>query len=291
MNLIEFLKTQDDVAKVHVFEASYNSDLHKTVFSEHSKAESYALFEQRVRILEQLGYLNSDLAEPVLSEVLSIDYVWSIVLPIVQKISLFGKGVIGMAGAPGSGKTTLVDAVSTVMSVIEPDKKSIGVSIDDFYYSKAQREARGIAWRAQPGSHNLDTLAGFFDSVNAQSDTVHVPRFNHAVDDVAPSDTVAGPIDYVFFEGWFVGMSDHGYDVLSNALDYLIFIDCSISFSKMRRFHREQTIRERSNGAKGFSEAQMQSFWDEVLEPGIINWVQPVKSKADLVVSVEKYIK
>jgi pantothenate kinase-related protein Tda10 len=161
------------------------------------------------------------------------------------------------------------------------------VSLDDFYYSKAERLKRGLRFRAQPGSHDLEAAVRLLTAVRNHESLLNVPRFDHAADDSISPEQFNGPVSTLLFEGWFVGMRDHGYQPLAEQLDYLIYIDCPKQLARDRRFGREEQIRLASGGTRGLSQASMLEFWNEILEPGITRWVSPVREAANLVIQLD----
>ncbi len=123
--------------------------------------------------------------------------------------------IVGLNGAQGSGKSTLSQYLSQMMSM------QLGVdchvlSIDDFYLSKAKRKRLAasvhplLGIRGVPGTHDvprlLDSLAGFIDP-GIQS--VTVPIFDKLKDDrtknVQRIQKSARPT-VILFEGWCIGV-------------------------------------------------------------------------------------
>jgi hypothetical protein len=61
----------------------------------------------------------------------------------------------------------------------------------------------------------------------------------------------------------------------------------NFGFLKKNRFAKEAKIREESGDTKGFSEKEMLFFWEEVIKPGMVDYLLPYKPRADLVIDVE----
>ena len=198
-----------------------------------------------------------------------------------------GHRVAGLAGPPGGGKTTLATEVAGAVRRIDSAARPLVVSLDDFYLPRAERDARGIRFRAQPGSHDLDAARTLLDAVRAGASRLTVPRFDHATDDRRSPDTVAGPAGPLLLEGLFVGLDAHGYEEIATRLDVLLYLDCPTTLARRRRLGREAGLRDASGGAQGFSEADMEAFWRDVLEPGITRWVRPIRARADLVITFD----
>jgi uridine kinase len=207
--------------------------------------------------------------------------------PLAEHLQARGHLIVGLAGPPGSGKTTLVSGVVKNLRQLDPAARPLAVSLDDVYHSRAERDARGIRFRAEPGSHDLDLASRLLTAVRRGDLRLDVPRFDHAVDDRRPSEGFDGPASLLLLEGLFVGMRAHGYGPLAAALDYLVYVDCPIPLARARRLGREATLRKESVGTYGLSEAMMEEFWTTVLEPGIARWVRPIRETADLLIELD----
>jgi cytidylate kinase len=59
--------------------------------------------------------------------------------------------------------------------------------------------------------------------------------------------------------------------------------------AKHRRFKREEHLRESAAHPEVYSQAELEQFWNTLLEPGIRNWVLPLRDDADLVVVLDDY--
>lgn len=141
-------------------------------------------------------------------------------LPLLREIenqiaSRDGQGfVLGINGAQGTGKSTLALLLSTLL---ESDGHRVAnLSIDDFYYSRARREALAqtvhplLASRGVPGTHDVDSALALLPRLfNTEiAEPVTLPGFDKATDDCIPQARcrqLRGPVDVVILEGWFVG--------------------------------------------------------------------------------------
>lgn len=288
--ILNILLNNNQAAKSLLFTNTMQAAQHNDIFGNLDQAVSFELFEDRLLLLKKLCLFDesNNLSLPF-RDIHSLDFIWNYLLAIVQKILQLPNMICGIAGAPGSGKSTLANAILKCIAIDSPTTKTLAISLDDFYLSKAERKMGSIQWRAQPGSHNIKQITSFLDAVRGKKNEIIVPHFDHAIDDCAPSEIKNGPIDILIFEGWFVGMHDMGYEKIASQLDYLIYLDCSAEFSKIRRFSREEKTRSQSENLKGMPLNELNHFWDEVLYPGISKWVLPVKSKANLVINIEDH--
>ena len=278
----------DETTKLLLFRNTFQNYSHTKIFGNLTRTKSFNLFEERLLLLRKVYFINdSNNSISPFTDTFSNDFIWNYILSISQKLMQTPNTIYGIAGPPGSGKSTLANAIVTCITMFNPKIKAVAISLDDFYFSKSERERLGIKWRGQPGSHNINLAISFLDSFKRKDEHVIIPHFDHSLDDCAPSEIINGPINVLIFEGWFVGMPDFNYETIARQIDFLIYLDCSTDFSKMRRFKREEKNRSQSNNKKGMSNEKLNLFWDEVLEPGITKWVLPIKSSADLIINME----
>jgi D-glycerate 3-kinase len=119
--------------------------------------------------------------------------------------------VLGLAGAQGSGKTTI--ARRLVQQLRGKGRRAAAMSIDDFYYSRSER--RRIAstlhplfvTRGAPGTHDAALALSVLDAVR-KGEAAPAPAFDKARDEPLPRDewpTIPPSLDVLVFEGWCLG--------------------------------------------------------------------------------------
>lgn len=120
--------------------------------------------------------------------------------------------IIGINGTQGSGKSTLADYLCTMLG--EQGLKTVSLSLDDFYLTRAERETLAInihpllKTRGVPGTHDIALALQTIDSLKQGTGQTLIPRFDKSTDDRHPDakcDLVSGAIDVIIFEGWCVG--------------------------------------------------------------------------------------
>ena len=128
--------------------------------------------------------------------------------------------VIGLQAPQGAGKTTLVTHL--LRRLAERDVRAVGVSIDDFYLTRAEQLALAAAHpgnpylehRGYPGTHDIElgtrTLSGL-RTLHAGA-RLAVPTYDKSAHggrgDRAPESTwrtLEGPLDLIVVEGWMLG--------------------------------------------------------------------------------------
>ncbi|WP_320823913.1 hypothetical protein [Reinekea sp.] len=121
--------------------------------------------------------------------------------------------LVGINGCQGSGKSTLSEFLVFLLDR-HHNCSAIGMSIDDFYLTLAQRNALSLAvhpllrTRGVPGTHDTGLMQQTLTQLLSSDLPVAIPRFDKATDDRANSElwpTVVLPVQIILFEGWCVG--------------------------------------------------------------------------------------
>ena len=118
--------------------------------------------------------------------------------------------LLGLAGAQGSGKTTLAARLAATLTAA--GQPAIAVSLDDFYLPRARRRALAgrvhplLATRGVPGTHDLPLLLDRLGQVRAGRTTC-LPRFDKLADDRLPPQQwrLVPPLACLILEGWCIG--------------------------------------------------------------------------------------
>lgn len=117
--------------------------------------------------------------------------------------ALPGVPLIGIAGAQGSGKTTLAKALAARLGAAQ-------ISLDDVYLTRAERAALArdihplLAVRGPPGTHDLALLEATIASLRDGGRT-RLPAFDKLRDDRVPGPIFEGRPAAIVIDGWCVG--------------------------------------------------------------------------------------
>jgi D-glycerate 3-kinase len=133
--------------------------------------------------------------------------------------------VVGLAGAQGSGKSTMAPRLATRLE--EAELRAATLALDDFYLTRAEREelARSVhpllATRGVPGTHDMALLNDVIDALLGGRSAL-VPKFDKATDDRAIElRKIEGLVDVVLLEGWCVGAQPQPTAALTDPVNAL----------------------------------------------------------------------
>lgn len=131
-----------------------------------------------------------------------------------------GPVLIGIAGAQGSGKTTLARAAAAD----RPDR--VALSLDDVYLTRRERARLAasthplLAVRGPPGTHDLDFAGAVLDALLAGRPAL-LPRFDKLADDRVEPVAFPGAARVVLMDGWCLGATPQTAEALATPVNAL----------------------------------------------------------------------
>lgn len=158
------------------------------------------------------------------------DYFYPLALSLMQQAedTHIEPLMVGIHGCQGSGKSTLTEFL---VSIFEAHGiASVGVSIDDFYLTKAQRVQLAnqvhplLATRGVPGTHDLPLMLETLTGLKNSQVPSKIPRFNKALDDrfeVEHWSTIETTPSIILFEGWCVACPAQSIDAIDEPVNPL----------------------------------------------------------------------
>lgn len=158
---------------------------------------------------------------------------------VTQMLTTGERRVLGIVGAPGAGKSTLVDAIEAEFGV-----QVIVVPMDGFHLSN--RELHRLGRAARKGAPDTFDVAGFvhvLSRIRAQSssnpDTVYAPIFARDIEEaIASSIAVLPDTPIVIVEGNYLLQSNGGWQHVSPLLDECWYVDVDADLRMARLIAR-----------------------------------------------------
>lgn len=144
-----------------------------------------------------------------------------VLLSLIDSLATGREGplLIGIAGAQGSGKTTLARAAAARTG-------GVALSLDDVYLTRAERAALArsihplLAVRGPPGTHDLDLADAVLDDLLAGRSAL-LPRFDKLADDRRGGEVFAGGARVVLMDGWCLGATPQTDEALATPVNAL----------------------------------------------------------------------
>lgn len=180
--------------------------------------------------------------------------------------------IIGIAGGTGSGKTTVVNKIMSVLP-----KEHISVLGQDSYYrdnSKVSFEERQKINYDHPRSIDFELLIKHIQDLKAGKE-IHEPVYSYISHTRTEDYKVVHPKDVVIVEGILVFTNEE----LRNLCDIKIFVHADADERLIRRMKRD--ISERGRDIN-----EVLSRYETMLKPMHNQFIEPTMKYADIIVPV-----
>ena len=133
------------------------------------------------------------------------------ILPIFFFIHNSKRKKFLISGSQGVGKTTILEILNRNFHKFF-GKKILTLSLDDFYYDKAQREILSktihplLMTRGVPGTHNIKEILNVIKKFNKSEYPIKIPIFNKLKDSRGKKQRIINEkTDIIILEGWCCG--------------------------------------------------------------------------------------
>ena len=183
--------------------------------------------------------------------------------------------VVGVIGASGSGKTTIVKAFVNQLAHNGGDPACAVIAVDDYYRDLAHLsfEAREAVNFDHPDAIDIALLADHLERIRA-GQAIESPCYDFTQHTRLSLTTRVPAAPIVLVEGVLVTADQRIRDQLS----YVIFIDTPEDLCLERRIARDKATRARSRES-------VIDFWETRAKPMFESFVAPAKPNADLLIS------
>jgi len=180
--------------------------------------------------------------------------------------------IVALTGGSGSGKSTVLNGLREHFS----GEVTI-LSLDDYYRPKNQlpKDDQGETNFDVPEVINYDDLLRDMRSLMA-GNVVELDTYTYNKSAMSSERIQIKPAPWLILEGIFTLY----HKEVREMVDIKAFIDASVATRLERRKHRDHTVR-------GYAPDEIQYQWDNHVRPSELQFIEPWKSKCDIVIDNE----
>ena len=133
---------------------------------------------------------------------------------------------IGIAGGPGTGKSTLAAEIVAMLNATHPGSAQL-VPMDGFHIRHAKLEAMGQTdFKGAPHTFEGAEFVSFLHHLKSAKAAVSGPGYSRAIEDVVDNAFTIGPdVRVLVVEGNYLLLTEGPFAGVKPLLDYAIFID------------------------------------------------------------------
>jgi type I pantothenate kinase len=206
--------------------------------------------------------------------------------------------VIAVAGSVAVGKSTVSRVLRTLISQWPTRPRTELVTTDNFLYSTAELERRGLTGRKGfPESYDRRALVRFVQQVRAGASEVTAPVYSHLAYDIVPGQRqlVRQP-DVLILEGINVLQpAPAGVLALADFFDFSVYVDARPDHIRQWYLNRLHKLRETAftdprspfHRLAEANDAEVHAFgsniWATVNGVNLVENIQPTRARASLV--------
>jgi pantothenate kinase len=146
---------------------------------------------------------------------------------------------IGLAGGPGTGKSTLAAELVTMLNATHPGSTAL-VPMDGFHMKHAKLEAMGqVDYKGAPHTFEGAEFVSFLHHLKAAKEPVSGPGYSRKIEDtVEHAFTVQPEVRILIVEGNYLLLAEGPWAGVKAALDYAVFVDVPRNIVKARLLKR-----------------------------------------------------
>jgi pantothenate kinase len=169
-------------------------------------------------------------------------------LPHILDLASHAEGqriAVGLAGGPGTGKSTLAAELVTMLNATHPGIAAL-VPMDGFHIKHARLEAMGqVDYKGAPHTFEGAQFVSFLHHLKTAHEPVSGPLYSRKIEDTVDNAfTVPAEVRILIVEGNYLLLTDGPWAAVKPVLDYSVFIDVPPEMVRARllRRHAEEGL-------------------------------------------------
>ena len=150
--------------------------------------------------------------------------------------------ILGLAGPPGAGKSTLALAIVARARARMGDSWAAYFPMDGYHLSNAQLKRLGLEYRkGAPSTFDIDGYVAMLSRVAADSGAgIYVPEYDRAMHEpIAARLLVPAPARLVVTEGNYLALDEPGWRDARRFIDHLWYVEAADSLREERLLARQ----------------------------------------------------
>ena len=161
-----------------------------------------------------------------------------------------GRRLLGIAGSPGAGKSTLSAAVAAALR-----ERAVVVPMDGFHLAQSELERIGRADRkGAPDTFDADGFVALLHRLRAGVGTVYAPEYRRDLrNPVAGAIAVAPGVPLVVVEGNYLLLESFGFGPVADLLDETWFVAPDDAVRRERLVARHMAFGKSADAAHAWS--------------------------------------
>lgn len=187
---------------------------------------------------------------------------------------------IGIAGGPGTGKSTLAGEIVTQINALRPGGAAY-VPMDGFHMRHARLEELGQAdYKGAPHTFEGAAFVDFLARLKRGGEAISGPGYSRKIEDVVDDHfTVGEQVRYLIVEGNYLLLAEPPWAGIRPLLDYAVHIELPEALVRERLMarHAEEGL---------FGEERNRAHIERTDLPNF-RLVQAVRERADVIVSLD----
>lgn len=193
-------------------------------------------------------------------------------------------GVLGIVGAPGSGKTTLAEALVTAVGARLGSETPVHVPVDGYHLADATLDSLGLLDRkGAPATFDAWGLAALLERIRAPrhvvDEVIYSPGFERGLEQpIAAAVAVRPTARLVVTEGNYLLLDEPGWAAARAQCDEVWFVQVPEQLRRERLFARHVRFGKSPEAAER---------WVERVDQPNADLVSASRGRADLVVTLQ----